>query len=64
MIEEPFRSADLNASIPMLDEPWRLYRFEKMDGVDSVIVGLDAHVEAPVILIGNLATEDFRKVRV
>ena len=48
----------------MLDEPWRLYRFEKMNGVDSVIVGPNASVEAQVILIDYLATEHVRKERV
>lgn len=35
--------------------------WNKMNGVDSVIVGPDASVEAPAILIDYLAAEHFRK---
>ena len=40
------------------------YRFKGINGVDSVIIGPIAPVEAIVILIGELAAKDIRKERV
>ena len=40
------------------------YSFERKNGVDSVIIGPTAPVEAIVILIDLLAVKDVRKERV
>jgi hypothetical protein len=58
------RLADLDASIPMLDKPWRLCRLENENGVDLELIGAGTSVEMPLRISFDLLAKDFRKERV